>query len=95
MTEDKKIIYNWFYKSESEEVPDGLFFSYHFSHNNNNNNNNNNNKSNILITDAVHSTLKEDEKAGLVSFRGLMKSSDGLPITFIYRSCPPTPLLWP
>ena len=95
MTEDKKIIYNWFYKSESEAVPDGLYFFYPFSHNNNNNNNNNNNKSNILITDTVYSTLKEDEKAGLVSFRGLMKSSDELPITFIYRSCPPTPLLWP
>ena len=63
MTEDKKIIYNWFYKSESEAVPDGLYFSYHFSHNNNNNNNNNN-KSIILITDTVYSTLKEDEEAG-------------------------------
>ena len=63
MTEDKKIIYNWFYKSESGEVPDGLYFSYRFSHNNNNNNNNNN-KSNILITDTVHSTLNEDEEAG-------------------------------
>ena len=65
MTEDKKIIYNWFYKSESEEVPDGLYFSYHFSHKKKNNNN----ISNILITDTVHSTLKEDEEAGLVSFR--------------------------
>ena len=73
MTEDKKIIYNWYYKSESEAVPDGLYFSYHFSHhknndnnnnNNNNNNNDNNNKSNTLITDTVYSTLKEDEEAG-------------------------------
>ena len=63
MTEDKKIIYNWFYKSESDAVPDGLYFSYHLSHNNNNNNNNNN-KSIILITDTVYSTLKEDEEAG-------------------------------
>lgn len=63
MTEDKKIIYNWFYKSEWEEVPDGLYFSYHFSHNNSNNDNNNN-KSSILITDTVYSTLKEDEETG-------------------------------
>ena len=60
MTEDKKI--KLIYKSESEAVPDDLYFSYHFSHNNNNNNNNN--KSNILITDTVYSTLKEDEEAG-------------------------------